>query len=120
MAPTFTFDVTPNGMLVAPRVLGLMAVPDLLAHVEACCSVGPPQLVIDFSDVEEVEPAALDALTWARHHCLDRGVDVVFVEPPAPVTRPRVRSSEPHPDVSPIGVAPGSPISLLAVSGTST
>ena len=86
---SLTFQFAGDESLVAPTHLGLLAVPDLLAHVEAwCAEVASRQLVVDLSQVEVIEAPAFRALLWARRYCASRGRSFVVMPPPDGVLRP--------------------------------
>lgn len=78
------FRETPDGVLVAPATCGLLTVPDLVGHVRTwCASPSPDPLVIDLSEVENLDDAAFRALMWTRRYCASagRGLELVLPRP---------------------------------------
>lgn len=77
------FRRTSDDVLVAPPTWGLLSVPDLIRHVQEWCDLGRPgPLVVDLSEVEDVDEMALKALLWARRQCATRGRRMSVVPPP--------------------------------------
>lgn len=78
-----------GNVLTAPRVCGLLTIPDLLRQVQTWCLTGGPALVVDLSPVRDTEMAVFRALLWSRRHCRLRGRDLEVVGTAAGVLPPR-------------------------------
>lgn len=79
---SLVFSSPSDGVLVAPRHCGLLAVPDFLRQVNSWCeSAGSGRLVVDLSQVETFEAGPAKALAWARQHCSAQGMELVVVPP---------------------------------------
>src|SRR5688500_7228674 len=90
MSTSLVFSSPDDGVLVAPRHCGLLAIPALLQQVQSwCITTRRSELIVDLSQTETLEAGALRALLWARRHCLSRGLTVAVVLPPAGVRRSR-------------------------------
>jgi anti-sigma B factor antagonist len=74
-------------VLLAPPALGLVAVPDLLRHVEAAFQHGGRRLVVDLSEVGAMDSTALRALVWAGRYARTRNGELGVVPPPDGVLR---------------------------------
>jgi len=83
---SLVFRQTEDGTLVAPPTCGLLTVPDFLAQVQRCASDGGP-VVVDLSEVVDLDTSAFRSLVWARRHCTNRGVRFAVVQPPPGVLR---------------------------------
>ena len=76
------FRQTADGVLVAPPVCGLLAVPDLIGQVRSWRAAGTTTaLVVDLSEVEHVEGSAYRALVWARQYCAAAGRQMAIIAP---------------------------------------
>lgn len=74
------FRSTDTNVLVAPRTCGLVAVPDFLHHLRSWCDESDEAtLVVDLSDVEELDMTMFRTLLWARRYCTARGRELVVV-----------------------------------------
>lgn len=86
------FQFTREDVLTAPRVCGLLTVPDLLRQVQRWCHEGGPGLIVDLSTVQDIEMAVFRALLWSRRHCRLRGRELYVVAPPRGVLPPKAEA----------------------------
>ncbi len=83
MGHALIFRFTSDGVLAAPPHCGLLTVPDLLRQVLSWCAMRASPLVVDLSEAEALDSAALTTLVWAQRYCLSQGVPLAVVEPSA-------------------------------------
>jgi anti-anti-sigma regulatory factor len=90
---SLVFHFDGGDVVTAPRVTGLLTIPDLLTQVRRWCQTGGGgTLVVDLSAVHETEMAVFRALLWGRRHCRARGKDLLVVGPPPGVLPPNVEA----------------------------
>jgi len=80
-AISLVFRQSEDGALVAPPSCTLLTIPDLLSLVQRCAADGGP-VVVDLSEVVEVDMAAFRSLVWSRRYCARRSVRFALVAAP--------------------------------------
>ena len=79
------FRFTDDNVITAPRICGLLTVPDFIRQVQRWHGAPGECLIADLSQVEELEMTVLRAVLWARRSLRVRGYALLVVEPPAGV-----------------------------------